>query len=129
VAAQGGAATRYHLKSHINKKLPRTKDRPLKSMKRPPGVKQEKQRPPGVKQETQRPLGVKEEKQRPAKVRVAERRLLDKILEDKVLKISNEAGNSFCYCNAPSSKNLIGNLYYGFLCIRVPISLSRKMGG
>jgi hypothetical protein len=125
VAAQGGGATRYHLTSHFNKKLSRTKDRPLKSMKRPPGVKQEKHRPPGVKvetqrplgvkQETQRPLGVKQETQRPAKVRVAERRLLDKILEDKVLKISNEAGNSFCYCNAPSSKNLIGNLYCGFL--------------
>jgi hypothetical protein len=87
-------------------------------MKRPLGLKQDKQRPPGLKQEKQRPLGVKQEKQlgvkqetqRPAKVRVAERRLLDKILEDKVLKISNEAGNSFCYCNAPSSKNLIGTV-------------------
>ncbi len=100
-------------------------------MKRPPGVKQEKQRPPGLKQEKHRPLGVKQETQRPAKVRVAERRLLDKILEDKVLKISNEAGNSFCYCNAPSSKNLIGtgDLYYGFLFIRVRKSRSREMVG
>lgn len=31
-----------------------------------------------------------------------------KVLEDKVLRISNEAANRFCYCNAPSSKNLIG---------------------
>ena len=37
-----------------------------------------------------------------------ERRTVAKVLEDKVLKISNEAGNSFCYCHAPSSKNLIG---------------------
>ena len=43
-----------------------------------------------------------------SRVVAEERRTVAKVLEDKVLKISNEAGNSFCYCHAPSSKNLIG---------------------